>query len=116
LAEVKGVKDGKHPLIWYSINETAESMLCRVILGNLLTFLQDGPLKDLSIPPFILDDRNVNLSYDNEYKKAVEAQKKIPGSIFYPKRKQRAAPCKRKAVKNSSDLDATNIVERIPQS
>jgi hypothetical protein len=119
LAEVKGVKDGEHPLIWYSIKETAESKLCRVSPGNLLTFLQDGPLKDLSIPPFILDDRNIDPKYDKAYKKAVEAQEKIPGSIFYQKRNQRTASSARKVRKNPSDLNANklnNIVERIPPS
>jgi hypothetical protein len=114
LAEIKGVKDGTHPLIWYSINETAESKLCRANSGNLLTFLKDGPLKNLTIPPFILDARSVDHEYDKEYIKAVEAQKKIPGSIFYPKGKQSITSSARKTTKNSSDLNANNIVKRIP--
>jgi len=112
-AEIKGIKDGKHPLIWFSINETAESKLCHVNSGDLLTFLDEGPLKHLKIPPFILDDNKFNPDYDKEYIRAVEAQKKIPGSIFVPKKKQRNSSTI-KAAKGSSDLNADDIVKNIP--
>jgi len=114
LVEVKGVKDNNHPLIWYSVNETEESKLCRSDLGKLRNFIKEGPLKDLTVLPFILDDSSVDQKYDMEYKKAVEAQKKIPGSIFYPKGKHRVTSPAKKPAKKPLDLNANKIVERIP--
>jgi len=116
-AEVKGIKNGEHPLIWYSVNETTESKLCRTTSVELLTYLNDGPLKDLAVAPFILDDRNVNRKYDEDYKKAVEAQKKIPGSIFYTKGKSYSSSSKKNEATNISDFNAKTrkIVKRIPR-
>lgn len=69
------------------------------------------PLKNLTVPPFILDARDVNEDYDKEYIKAVEAQKKIPGSIFYPKRNNR------KSSKQEKVADLSNIVvKRVTQT
>jgi len=113
LAEVKGVKDGKHPLIWYSINETAESKLCRTDSRKLLSFLENGPLKGLTFLLFILDDRNVDHHYDEEYIKAVEAQKKIPGSIFFPQERKHNVSSSKKAAKRTLDLIVDNIVKNI---
>lgn len=112
LVEAKGIKDGKHPLIWYSVNETAESKLCRVENSDLLAFLKEGTFKNMALP-FILDDRDVDSSYDKDYKKAIEAQKKIPGSIFYPKGKSQITFSTKKGAANNSNIDTKKIVKRI---
>jgi len=114
LVEAKGIKNGKHPLIWYSVNQTAESELCRVEPGKLQTFLDKGPLKDLVVPPFIVDTGKVDPNYDKKYREAIKAQKKIPGSNFYAKGKSRTACSTKNDGTNTSDLDAEKIVGRIP--
>ena len=115
LVEAKGVKNGVHPLIWHSVNSSAESRLCLVSKEKLLPFLRKEHFKGVDILPFIIDDGDANPRYDEEYIKAVDAQKKIPNSIFFPKRKPRAASSAKKATEAASkNLSAASIVKRIP--
>jgi hypothetical protein len=114
LAEFKGIKDNKHPLIWYSVNETKESELCFVQHEELQTFLRNSPFINNEIPPFIPTTGDVNQKYIDNYNKAVEEQEKIPGSPFYPKGESLASSAKGD-VKTTSDLNASKIVKRIPR-
>ena len=82
IVEVKGVKDGKHPLIWYSVMETKESKLGIVEHNELLTFLKNIHFKGWTYFPFIPVSGGFHSDYMKDYKEAVEAQKKIPGSPF----------------------------------
>jgi len=111
--EAKGIKGGKHPLIWYSVNETAESELCRVDSGKLQTFLNEVPFKDLVVLPFIPDTSKVDAKYYKKYQEAVEAQKQIPGSIFYPKGKLPATYSTKNDNANASVLKTEKIVRLI---
>jgi hypothetical protein len=105
LAEVKGVRGNKHPLIWYSVNETAESKLSFVQNDALLSYLENSPFINKEIPPFILGTGNVSQKYMVSYNKAVKEQKEIPGSPFYPKGKQINSATK-EGVATTSELDA----------
>jgi len=120
LIEAKGVKNGKHPLIWHSVKETEESKLCRVQNEQLLHFLKNSHFKDEEILPFILDPSQKDTKYNNKYKKAAVKQKKIPYSIFFffAKRKTRAASTSSAKSANAAaaDLDAEKIVRRLPPS
>ena len=116
-AEAKGVKDGKHPLIWYPVNEKAgDNVLCRTTHDILKNFLRDYLLKNSEVVPFILDDRYADPKYDKEYKKAAKEQKKIPNSPFFPKRASRSTPSAKKTSNPRADLDASNIVKHIQHS
>jgi len=111
--EAKGIRDGKHPLIWYSVNKTAESELCRVDSGELQTFLDKITLKDLVVPPFIPGTSKVDSKYYKKYQEAIEAQKQIPGSIFYPKGKLPATYSTKNGNTNAPVLKTEKIVELI---
>jgi hypothetical protein len=87
MVEVKGVKRGEHPLIWYSVMNTKESKLCFVEHKKLLNYFEKNHF-DLDIFPFIPNTDKFDLKYDKYYKKAVKEQKKILGSLFYKKRKE----------------------------
>ena len=85
-ADIKGVKGGKHPLIWFSVKNSEESKLCHVKWDGLKKFLLDIHFNGLkgSVLPFIFDadDKEYNTAYDAMYRMAVKKQKQIPNSIF----------------------------------
>lgn len=109
--EAKGVKDGKHPLIWHPVVETEESKLCLVSNDDLMGFFQNDHFKDTSIPPFILDRSYSDPQYYKAYKRAVAEQKKIPNSIFYSKGGARAQQKNRRST--NPDLSTTEVLRRI---
>ena len=111
-AEVKGVKNDKHPLIWYAVNKTEENTLCHVETKELRKFLEEGPLKNMKILPFVLDDNFSDSEYEEMYKNAVDAQKKISGSPFY-KKLERPATIPESLSESSLDLDSASITKRL---
>jgi hypothetical protein len=111
LAEFKGIETNKHPLIWYSVNDTLESELCHVELDELRAFLENSSFIKTNDPPFILGTDDVKPKYLEHYKKAVKDQKRIYGSPFYPKGKRRSSS-KKASGKTASKLN--KIVKRIP--
>ena len=104
LTEFKGITN-KHPLIWYSVNETPESGLCSVEHEELETFLRKNSFINKEIPPFILGIGDVSPKYVEKYKEAVKEQEKVPGSPFYPKGEQLISSTK-EGVATTSELDA----------
>jgi hypothetical protein len=112
LAEFKGIKNNKHPLIWYSVNETDESGLCNVEYDELQGFLQDNFFIDPDNPPFIPGADPVSQEYMEKYNKATEEQKSIPGTPFYQKG-QNFTSFAKEGVKSDS-LDFNQIVKRLP--
>jgi len=104
LAEVKGIKNNKHPLIWYSVHEAPESKLSFVENDKLLDYLSNSPFINNTIPPFIPVAGKFSPEYMKKYKKAVEEQEKIPGSPFYQKGKPHTPSAKR-GEKTTSVLD-----------
>ena len=114
-AELKGVKNGRHPLIWYSINQTLESDLCRIKNNSdLLGFIKTEHFKENEILPFIFDKSHADPKYDEMYKKAIAEQKKIPNSVFSiyfkQKRKNRS-----KMQKLDSTLDQEALIKLVQQ-
>jgi len=81
--EIKGVRGGKHPLIWYPVNETAENRLCIVRHKELLDFLKNEVFKDMDILPFVPGGDNLDPKYDAMYEKAAKRQRNIDGSNFF---------------------------------
>jgi len=81
--EVKGVKEGKHPLIWYSINETEESELCIVDHDKLQNFLigKEGPFFEWLYEQFIPGTQEFDPYYIEEYDKAIKEHSEYPTSL-----------------------------------
>jgi hypothetical protein len=83
--EAKGVKKGKHPLIWLPLDVRRENELCRVGIDHLKSYLEEEWFKD-AIRPFILDANSswvAKQEYVGKYLEAVKEQRGIPYSLFY---------------------------------
>lgn len=109
--EAKGVKNGKHPLIWHPIVETEESKLCLVNNDDLMRFFRNDHFKDISIQPFILNESHSDPKYYKAYKRAVAEQKKIPNSIFYSKGRVYARKGNRRTA--ISKLSTDDVLKKI---
>jgi len=78
IVEVKGVRNNKHPLIWYPVNESTESELCFVEHKKLLSFLENDHFKKWPYQSFIPGTCKFPNEYIIEYEKVVGEQKQIP--------------------------------------
>jgi len=82
MVDVKGVKNGEHPLIWFSVMNSEESKLCIVDDKILRNYLKKD-FFDLDIFPFLPDTGNIDTRYDEYYNEAVREQVAILGSPFF---------------------------------
>jgi hypothetical protein len=114
LAELKGIKGNKHPLIWYSIGETLESELSFVSNDGMLRYFEKSSFINKEIPPFIIGEGDViNHKYIEKYNKAVKEQKEIAGSPFFPMGKPHTNS-KKGNIETTSGLDEDAIFKRLP--
>jgi hypothetical protein len=82
--EAKGIRTGKHPLIWLPLKSDRESELCKTQQEQLKAYLEEEWFGE-SIPPFILDadDREApSPDYARNYIEAAMEQMGIDNSLF----------------------------------
>ena len=87
--ELKGVRDGKHPLFWlttYDTEKLEEHLLTPVNPKNLTSFFSHY-FEDVG-PPFILSRGHISTEYVKSYKNAMAQLQKNSYTVFWGKKEE----------------------------